>query len=423
MPSMQAKIISKTKDEITLSVKVRFNKSMIQSERFIQTALNEAGNVATEELLQRFDTDGSPIKVGNVKLTSKGKVSQKYQTPYGEVSIERNVYQTSKGGKTFCPLENNARIILKSTPRFAEQVSHKAAEMASTQAAKDFKISHQRHIPRSYIKKLSEAVATVIQTKEEKWEYDIPDNLDDIKTITLGMDGTCMLYFKKGYREAVTGTISLYNSEGERQHTIYIAAEPEYGKFRFMKKMEKEIERIKNIYPTAMYIGLADGAPENWSFLEKHAERQVLDFYHVTEYLANIAPIVSIKKSAQKEWLDKTCHNLKHKTGAATRILHEIEKWKSRKRYKKYKKQLDDTITYFTNHSSKMIYAKQVAQNMPIGSGVTEAACKVIVKQRLCKSGMKWKEKGAGFVLSLRTLSYSSGRWEQFWSKVDQYGF
>jgi hypothetical protein len=43
--------------------------------------------------------------------------------------------------------------------------------------------------------------------------------------------------------------------------------------------------------------------------------------------------------------------------------------------------------------------------NEPIGSGVTEAACKVIVKQRLCGSGMKWTEDGASVVLSLRALS------------------
>jgi len=60
-------------------------------------------------------------------------------------------------------------------------------------------------------------------------------------------------------------------------------------------------------------------------------------------------------------------------------------------------------------------------QNLPIGSGVTEAACKMIVKQRLCQSGMKWHEKGASIILSLRTLERSN-RWELFWKKISQYG-
>ena len=68
-----------------------------------------------------------------------------------------------------------------------------------------------------------------------------------------------------------------------------------------------------------------------------------------------------------------------------------------------------------------MRYYALVKQALPIGSGVTEAACKTIVKQRLCQSGMKWNEKGVALVLSLRTLERSN-RWEQFWGKINQYG-
>ncbi|MFN9052559.1 MAG: ISKra4 family transposase, partial [Pseudanabaena sp.] len=51
------------------------------------------------------------------------------------------------------------------------------------------------------------------------------------------------------------------------------------------------------------------------------------------------------------------------------------------------------------------------------------AACKVIIKARLGCSGMKWKDWGASVVLSLRALSYTKGRWQQFWSKISRYGF
>ena len=53
----------------------------------------------------------------------------------------------------------------------------------------------------------------------------------------------------------------------------------------------------------------------------------------------------------------------------------------------------------------------------------TEAACKVIVKERMCKSGMRWKEKGAQIVLATRSLYETVGKLEQFWCKVDCYGF
>lgn len=68
-----------------------------------------------------------------------------------------------------------------------------------------------------------------------------------------------------------------------------------------------------------------------------------------------------------------------------------------------------------------MRYYALVKQALPIGSGVTEAAYKTIVKQRLCQSGMKWNETGVSIVLSLRTLERSN-RWKQFWGKINQYG-
>lgn len=420
---METKILSKSNSKIEISVSINFNDSMLDSERAIQDALNSAGNVATEELLKRFDTDGSEIMLGNLKLTSKGLTPQIYQTPYGEVTVQRHVYQSSKGGKTYCPLEQSARIILKATPRYAEQISHKSAEMASTQVAKDMANNHHRSIPRSYIKKLSEAVAAVVQAKEETWTYRTPEKYNDVSTVSIGLDGTCMFLCNDGYRQAMVGTLSLYDADGERLHTTYVATEPEYGKQKFKDRLDREIKHIKKSYPNATLIGLADGAADNWEYLKKYVDRQILDFYHATEYLGDVAPIISRKIAEQKKWLEETCHRLKHKHGAASRILTEIKGINKGKISKKLKEKLSATITYFTNHKSKMSYAKERALNHPIGSGVTEAGCKVIVKQRMCKSGMKWKEKGAGLILSLRTLSYSDGRWDQFWGKVNQYGF
>ena len=48
-----------------------------------------------------------------------------------------------------------------------------------------------------------------------------------------------------GWREAMTGTITFYNKYGERMHTIYTAAPPEYGKQEFFKKFEKEIKLVR----------------------------------------------------------------------------------------------------------------------------------------------------------------------------------
>lgn len=108
---MTATIINEATDSVTIQLMIPYNRSMIEAENAIQEALNEAGTLASVNFLHRFDSDGSPIVIGQTSLTSKGTVAKEYQTPYGATTVERHVYQSSKGGKTFCPLEREARIV------------------------------------------------------------------------------------------------------------------------------------------------------------------------------------------------------------------------------------------------------------------------------------------------------------------------
>jgi len=119
--------------------------------------------------------------------------------------------------------------------------------------------------------------------------------------------------------------------------------------------------------------------------------------------------------------LEERCHKLKHLKGAAGRILNELKDRAEEKLSTANREKLQKAISYFTNQKTRMRYYALVKEALPIGSGVTEAACKMLVKQRLCQSGMKWNEKGASIILSLRTLERSN-RWEQFWGKINQYG-
>jgi hypothetical protein len=120
--------------------------------------------------------------------------------------------------------------------------------------------------------------------------------------------------------------------------------------------------------------------------------------------------------------MDTVCHDLKHRIGAAADLLKTMETISTSKLSQAMPEGLQDAITYFHNHHHQMHYAEAIADHLPIGSGVTEAACKVLVKARLCSSGMKWKRTGAEIVLSLRALTHTKGRWSQFWAKINQYG-
>ena len=126
-----------------------------------------------------------------------------------------------------------------------------------------------------------------------------------------------------------------------------------------------------------------------------------------------------------RPWIDDWCHRLKHEVGAAEALIADLEARGSAVSKKRPPEAVAKALTYLRNRArgARLNYAELAGRGLPIGSGVTEAACKVLVKQRLCGSGMKWKEPGAAAVLSLRCLTYTSERWSQFWGKIDQYGF
>lgn len=421
---MTATIINETADSLTLQVVIKFNRSMLEAEKTICDALNEAGTLATANFLKRFDTDGSPIVIGQTKLTSKGTVDKEYQTPYGATRVSRHVYQSARGGKTFCPLDREARIVTSATPRFAMQLSHKYAEGSAVRVVEDLLLNYNRAIAKAYVQTVADAVAAVAMAKEEQWSYQVPELAADVATIGIGIDGTCLLMYADGWREAMVGTITLYDKAGERLHTTYIGATPEYGKKTFFKRMENEIAKVSARFPTAMKVGVADGAKTNWSFLTQQTESQILDFYHAAEYLANVADAQFARDPrARKQWLDDACTTLKHDPLGPQALIAQMQGFLTGHLQPGPRGKIKAALTYFQNQQSLMNYALHLEQFWPLGSGVTEAACKTIVKQRLCCSGMKWKEAGAAIVLSLRTLVHSRGRWSQFWSKIDQYGF
>ncbi len=423
---MDATIIARGPTSFTLQVEVPYNDSMLDFEEALQRRLNDAGVVATVEGLKQFDTDGSPITVGPVKFTSKGQVEKEYQTPYGVATVARHVYQSPEGGPTYCPLDRDARIVVTSTPRFAKIISHKYAEFSSPRVQIDLKENHGRAVSRCLIQDVADAVAAAALAKEEDWSYTPPKFEEPTTTVAIGLDGTCLLMGEDGWRETMVGTLAFYDKAGERQHTVYLAATPEYGKAKFLGRMEAEIARAKAKCPSAHYMGIADGAKGNWDFLGRHTDVQVTDFWHAAEYLGKAAAVLYRgHPRTREEWLDDACHRLKHEAGGAEWVLKRLRTLARERPWAKDDEDVQRAITYFANQSGagRMDYAARVSANEPIGSGVTEAACKVIVKQRLCGSGMKWTEDGASVVLSLRALSYTPERWGQFWSKVDRWGF
>ena len=59
------------------------------------------------------------------------------------------------------------------------------------------------------------------------------------------------------------------------------------------------------------------------------------------------------------------------------------------------------------------------AVGLPVGSGVTEGACKSVIKMRTNGSGQRWRPQGLTAVLTLRSL-HLSDRLPRFWANFSR---
>jgi len=299
----------------------------------------------------------------------------------------------------------------------------KYSHLSGEQTQSDLSENHNIAYSVKFIQSVNRRVGSIQEDKEQKWRYLDPEISDQVVTIGISRDGTTSPMRNEGYKETMVGTIALYNKEGTRLHTIYSGCSPEHGKSVFNYVFSQEIERIQEKYPKAEMIGIADGEKGNWSFLEKYTSVQILDFWHATEYLAAYAKKAYSQERERKTWLEKSCHNLKHKCGAATRLLKEMSNYAIEHNIEDKENPVRRAVTYFTNQKPRMQYWKYLKNQFPIGSGVVEAACKVLVKQRFSNSGCRWTRETVDHILLSRSLILTNGRWEQFWTKLKRYGF
>jgi len=138
----------------------------------------------------------------------------------------------------------------------------------------------------------------------------------------------------------------------------------------------------------------------------------VLDWYHASQHLHDYAK-AACGEAERASFLEKAKGILYEQGGTALLghlrglpIPQGAEAAEARRQL----------IGYFANNEHRTDYPSYRSHGWDIGSGPTEAACK-IVGSRLKGSGMRWLEAGAAQVAPLRAL-YLSGAaaWDAFWA-------
>lgn len=209
---------------------------------------------------------------------------------------------------------------------------------------------------------------------------------------------------KTQWKEASCGTISFFDAQGRRLSTIQYGRMPEHKKATQKELLRLHTEHILKQRPDLQLVHVADGSQDNWTFFDEDMPLgvQVTDFYHASEYLKEAFDAAYPKDS------DKARSKFKHYQTILRDELDGINRVLRALRYlrdqHKGNKTIITSLTYFTNNQHRMRYAQAKKKNLPIGSGIVEAACKTLVGQRLKRAGMSWSFDGAQGVLTMRSL-------------------
>jgi hypothetical protein len=398
------------------------------------------------EELSRYDISEKEIEVDGQVYRRSVSLPETYLTAAGRVSVERHLYYpVAKKGPGLCPLELRSGIVAGYfTPRAARQGAFAMALLTSGESEAMFGEIGNMQPSRSSLDRLTKALLPHWEDHREAWEAQlrqtetVPANT---KVMAISVDGVMAPIRgadKKekaeqpgkhasgptGYKEVGCGTVTLYNQEAKRLQTVRYARMPESKKVTSQQQLETEVASILALSPDLLRVHLADGAKDNWRLMndiEAHLSApsqvpiEIVDYYHACDHLKNGCDAAWGESTQEsKDYFDRPKTRLKETDNGAERVIRTLRFQCSLASGNK-RKRLETELTYFHNQQSRMYYSEYIRLNLPIASGVMEAACKTLVTQRLKRSGMAWTHDGGQSILTLRSLIQSK-RWHSGWT-------
>lgn len=171
----------------------------------------------------------------------------------------------------------------------------------------------------------------------------------------------------------------------------------------------REVAQSAGLTERTRVHALGDGAPWIVPQVQKQFGPQasyLVDFYHVSQYLAAAAPPLK----SIKPWLNKQQgYLLENKAGLVLKNLaRRLEPPGAVER------PVAQAHRYLSERRDQLNYAQARKSGLPIGSGEIESAHRHLVQPRLKIPGA-WKEQHAELMLSLRAAR-ANGLWPQSWS-------
>jgi len=157
------------------------------------------------------------------------------------------------------------------------------------------------------------------------------------------------------------------------------------------------------------FVILLDGDPKLWNKLSELLPADtigILDIIHVTQYVWKAAKVFCKSPDEIKAFArERILWILQGRVSSVIRGFKHMST--ARKLRGKPKETIATVCGYFSKHLDHMRYDEYLRAGYPIASGVIEGACCHLVKDRMERSGMRWRLLGAKAMLNVRAVHQS----------------
>jgi hypothetical protein len=427
----------------------------VEFETEIAEQARELGRQLLERVLNLLEPADPQVMPQHMQLEAGGyrRLNEKTRnahvaTLFGTIELWRYPYRYWHRGiaeRCLFPLEMQLGLLQGATPALADAVGRYMAQAGATQQSVLERLKSQHRVCwgaerlRDLTRDLAQGFEGLTEEFQVRRILELLEKAEQSRgrcrpVLSVGRDGVTLREYRyRFFEHATVGTVTVYDRSGKRLGTVYLAFAPQLGQAQMTARLttllREILDRWQGPLPRLTYV--TDAGENETKYYrsvlramrhprtgEKLRWYRIIDYYHAAERIWTMAEAIFGPENPRgRSWALRMCRLLKKSSGPS-RVLHSAAALRGRLQLSKsraadYRK----AYNYIRQRTKSMQYHEYKRWNLPIGSGVTEAACKTVVAQRLKLSGMRWGKPGSQMILNLRVVLLS-GIWQPLYRKL-----
>jgi hypothetical protein len=412
-------------------------------EKELKAAFDEAARALLEQEFNGLEPDDRAQADPKVRYQGETyRVNKKTQaevaTSFGAITLRSFLYLASEDGAPgLHPLHVRLGIVAGgATAVLAERVARWAVEHSQREVRQWLAAEHGLAWSNDRLRRVLRAFRRlVVAFGEEARVQRLLQWLDQAQrsrgrhrpVLAQGRDGIMVPIRGNGYQEASAATLSVYDRRGRRRGTVYLGQMPEAHQASLTAALTALVTAVLRRWegPLPRLVYVTDKGQAQDDYYRRVLRRMpdprrpgrrlawewVLDFFHVCGYVGKLRE--ALFAAGGFGWYKRMRHWLRHRRHGVAQILRSAMQHLGRRPLSAAAaERFWEAYRYLRRHSRWMDYERYRRQGLPIGSGVTEAACKTVFTQRLKRSGMRWHKESGQVIVDLRAL-HLSGVWQE----------